>query len=271
MYLGMSRTPFIEGLESAKKFICNGNFYMALNVLDELEEKYNDTEIYTLKSRIYIFNKEYDKALNELNKIEESKVFFNKTVVYLYLKDDKELKRMYYTYFLDNEKYDFNENELHTFYILKSHIMRYLSIMMFNTDSFTYDTIQIYKYSEERLLRHLLKEHPEHSYSFDKSININELYSKVKETIDEFPEDYMSVNMKQTYIIKYPSVGTNKSGEICDYIKVTTIINTTDVIEMMPTENAGNIKILNIKKEDYSKKNVKTLTGIERFNKRYNK
>ena len=271
MYLGTSRTPYIEGLESAKKFICNGNFSMALNVLNELEEKYNDTEIYTLRSRIYIFNKEYDKALNELNKIEESKVFFNKTLVYLYLKDDKELKRMYYTYFLDRDKYNFNEEELHTFYIFKSHIMRYLSIMMFNTDSFTYDTIQIYKYNKETLLNHLKKENPDHRYFFDKSINVDELYLKVKETIDDNPNDYMNVNMKQTYIIKYPSVGINKLGEVCNYLKVTTIINTTDIIEMIPCENAGNIKVLEIKKEEYSKKTIKTLSGIERFYKRYNK
>ena len=133
---------------------------------------------------------------------------------------------------------------------------------------------QILDYNEDVVLRHIMehKDNKEEKCRFNDNINLNYLFDLIRNNIDNTKK----VNTEEILEIHY--FGISNIGyienNICNFIKVVVIPNTNKIISMYPTDEVDSNHITNIE-IDYDKllmreNKVKTLSMIDKFNKKYN-
>ena len=134
---------------------------------------------------------------------------------------------------------------------------------------------QIINYSIEEALAHLNK-HINKSYEnvsvFSDGVDIKYLFDFVRESIDSTKK----VNTEEIMEIYYLGIGNigTLNNTPCNFIKVVVIPNTKNIISMYPTNNVDYNFVINLD-IDYDRlfkrdNKVKTMSRIDRFNKKYN-
>lgn len=134
---------------------------------------------------------------------------------------------------------------------------------------------QILDYSTKETISHLDKHiNPteDNISCFNEGIDIKYLFDVVRYNLDSTKK----VNTEEVMDIYYfgiSNIGTFK-GEICNFIKVIVVPNTKNIISMYPTNNVDYNSVTNLDIE-YDKlfkrdNKVKTMSRIDKFNKKYN-
>ena len=134
---------------------------------------------------------------------------------------------------------------------------------------------QILDYSTEEAIAHLdkhLNKTNENISYFKEGIDIRYLFDTVRKNIDSTKK----VNTEEIMEIHYFGIGNIGilNNTTCNFIKVVVVPNTKNIISMYPTNNVDYNYVTNLD-IDYDRlfkreNKVKTLSRIDRFNKKYN-
>lgn len=133
---------------------------------------------------------------------------------------------------------------------------------------------QILEYNEEKVLNHI-KEHQlnkDERFKLKENVDLNYLVSLIRDNIDNTKK----VNTEEILECHYFGISNvgYRDDNICNFIKVVVIPNTNKIISMYPVDTVDINYICNID-VDYDrlfqrKNKEKTLSRIDKFNKKYN-
>lgn len=141
-----------------------------------------------------------------------------------------------------------------------------------------YVTKQIENYNEEISKKHIIEKHilgeKENNSLFTENLDINYLYELVKENVSKSPKANIEEVM-EVHFFAIPSIGVNNDIP-CNFIKVVVIPNTNNIISFYPENNIYDAKytILEYDRERLFKEEkpkTKTLSRVDKFNRRYNR
>ena len=243
--------------------ICYIATLISLRNLTEAEKELEDLES-LLKQDEYLKNKVRKKTKIKLN------IISSRLRLLSYQEKYEDLYNFYYKHIMDVKDLEINVNPL-IFYCKKK-----LNMLDPNKrDSNTYIFKQIVRYEEKDFLEHLKKhltnyDSSKNAYIFNNDFPIEKILTEIKKYIPSenclYPYLYADA-----YIFKYDACGTDKD-KVVDYFKVICLHNTSDIITMCPVsghENWPHID-LNYLNEEKEKPKKRTLSQIDKFNKRYN-
>lgn len=258
------------------ELINEGKINLAKRITLELIDEFpDDREIKIQLSRLCIIEKDYEKALNILEQLEEKYVFIKKTALYIKLNKEEKLYSIYQKYFCNEEyiKEYISDKKYHflKMYLNKKYNPTNLSIK----NDATYTEKQYYSYSKEKAISHIIKEHCLNKESgksiFSENINIKNLYEQVTEYINNNPNTgELTQDIIEEFYFYYPLCGKINGNIDSNLLYVCTILGTREILSMYPVSKRKNIEYLYLEEKPTSKKKVKTKTGLERFNARYN-
>ena len=129
----------------------------------------------------------------------------------------------------------------------------------------SYTAQQINEYQEKLALSHIYQRH---ASDFNPNVDISDLFYNVQNSLDR---NYMD-NLKSfdIYLVQMDNVG-NENNNNTSVLKVVCIPKTTKILTMFPDNSMDNLKDdLYIDEEDIKPKKKKTLSQIDKFNKKYN-
>ncbi len=256
-----------------------GKISLAKKIILELLEK--DPDDYPLNkqlSRCYIYEKEYEKAVEILERIDQKKNF--KVLAALYIKMDtieskEKLFHLYQTVFKVQNEDPTNSNPQwqNNYRILKIYTEK-----LFNPNfqlkrcELPYTERQFYHYSEQDALIHIYENHkssgPPSKSRFSNEIQIKKLYHQASDYILQHKEEgILRRNDSDQYVFYLPSCGLSRENIVCNYIKVLTIINEAKILTMYPCLHQCGIQKVNRLEEKRGNQKVKS--GLERFQSRY--
>lgn len=132
-----------------------------------------------------------------------------------------------------------------------------------------YTDEQIINYSEEKALN-FITSNKKRDVSFNEEIDQSTLFYSIK---SKLTADKLTINsLMDSYLIEYPSIGYRQDEKLND-LRVICLPNTKDIITMYPDsrvkKTTESIEEEQIEQETSSKKKVKKLSQIDKFNRRY--
>lgn len=240
---------------------CYVYLLIVLGNIDEANNYLNNME------RSMYYN---SKFCNHFDKIEfvNKGIFLNKIRLYAREGEYKEL----YAYFIRNRQI-FDDYDL---FVIPFYCKSKLGLIDKNKDYSSYLYGQIANYSEEKFFNHIEK------HTADYNMNLDETNSSIfapafslENTIDEIKKYIPSEKglgygfFEDTYVFKYNECGRCKN-RLTDYFKVICFHENGNLITMFPSENCDNFPYTDLNylvKNDKPK--VKTLSQIEKFNRKY--
>lgn len=133
---------------------------------------------------------------------------------------------------------------------------------------------QILDYNEDVVLEHI----NEHKYNkeekcrFNDNVNLNYLFNLIRSNVDNTKKSNTE-EILEVHYFPISNIGYDDNS-ICNFVKVVVIPNTNNIISMYPINQVDANYITNIE-IDYDKllmreNKVKTLSRIDKFNKKYN-
>ena len=145
-----------------------------------------------------------------------------------------------------------------------------------NTDHLTYRFKQIYDYSEEAFLEHIKKhqvidgEENTSTSLFVPDLDIKKVLEEIKKYIPSNKALYTGF-LDDTYYFKYDNCG-RVHGKLTNFIKVATFYGSENFITMCPDYNQENLPYVDLNYlKDNENINVKRLSQIDKFNRRFNR
>ena len=260
----------------AKKLYMNKKYSAFDKVATKYLEKYpNDVIVRFMRAKSYRALKYFDEAISDLKynlNIDDSNYSLTE-LFFLYYHLNRYEEALEIITDVYKRKCINCHSLLITEIIMKKQLGKKLNIKI-GLDS-NYITRQVYDYNMDMALEHIKNHHIENNENicfFDKNIDLDYLFNLVKYNI----KNENKVNTEEILEIHY--IGISNVGyiknDICNYIKVVVIPNTTDILNMYPTNNIDCDYVYNIEC-DYDKlfskkeEKVKKMTQIDKFNKKY--
>lgn len=241
------------------------NYYVYLLIIlgniDEASDFLNNME------QAMYYNSKFCNYFDKIKFVNKG-IFLNKIRLYAREGEYKEL----YAYFIRNRQI-FDDGDL---LVVPFYCRSKLGLIDKNKEYSSYLYGQIANYSEDNFLKHILRHTADFNMDLDKpnssifvpSFPINKVLEEVKKHIPS--EKGLGYGFfEDTYVFKYNECGRNKN-KIVDYFKVICFHENNNLITMCPSEDCENFPYTDLNylvKEDKLK--VKSLSQIEKFNKRY--
>lgn len=240
---------------------------------DFLKTNYNDTGVRNMLAKSYRYLGMYNEAKLELKKNLEINIL-----------DEESLKDLFFLFYFLGEYRNVEKmlpiiekrGCIHpdSIDIIKLVVNKSLG-KEYNTEGTGYVTKQIINYDYDLAVDHIEYRHAneldEKSY-FDSKLNVRNLIDCIRQDIKK--ENRANIEeILDVYYYCIPNIGYD-GGELCSYVKVLVIPSTSDIINMYPakTIKGNKYQILNC---DYDllfyKDKVKSMSQIEKFNKRFNR
>jgi len=236
----------------------------------------NDTDVRLMRAKVYRKAKEYDKAIEDFKYILNIKINENALANLYYL---------YYHLYMYKEALDILPL-LYETKCIKTHSLAIMELVMKKQLGLDIDfkrgarcdylKEQIVDYDEEKALQHIhthLNYIDDEKSCFNENIDLNYLFNSIKNNID----NENKANYNETLEIYYFGISNigYLNNTICNFIKVIVIPNTNKIVNMYPVNIVACESIININidyekliKKDNSK--IKTISRIDKFNKKYN-
>ena len=221
-----------------------------------------------LKATICIYSNELDEAENILEKLSENDGKY-RCISLIYLASIHIRKHQYtealnllgFVYF--NYKNTFDKRALSNVIMLISIAQTNIGIDIQKTN---YVMEQVANYSPNATLRHM--ENRVNGYHFFKNIDLQATFDRLQELIaDEYPKICACSRACDAYVVDFPSAGVFYDRPL-DKMQVITVIGTKDIISFYPVSELSYWK--NFDSDSVGPViNVKRLSQIEKFNKKY--
>lgn len=234
----------------------------------------NDTHVRFMRAKAYRYLNRFDECIEDLkynlNFDDQGYTLTELFYVYYYLNMYQEALKLL------PELYERKNIKPHSLSIAELVMKKQLGLEVNVKKGARCDYIkeQILDYNEDVVLSHISehKDNKEEICRFNDNINLNYLFNLIRNNIDNTKK----VNTEE--ILEFHYFGISNIGyienNICNFIKVVVIPNTNKIISMYPTDEVDANYITNIE-IDYNKlfkreNKVKTLSRIDKFNKKYN-
>ncbi len=137
---------------------------------------------------------------------------------------------------------------------------------------------QLANYSEEAFLEHIKKHQEEYNQNIEEPNNcifssdfpIKTIYEEIKKNLATYPMIHPGF-FEDAYIFKYDNCG-RVNNKVVNHFKLVAVHGTNNFITMCPIENGKYLPQtdLNYLYQEKNKPKTKTLSQIDKFNKRYN-
>lgn len=246
----------------------------------ELEISPNDKHLRSLLLYCNLLEHNYEEVAYVEKDLEEEDLL-KVTIAAIKLNDDKRIKYLYRRYFnfykprkhIDKEAY-----RMLKYYLIK----RLNPNVELDIEKMSYKEKMVWNYDENYAINYIKTNYCNISSSrnmmLSPSINLEELYYLAKESIEYNKGNECVGKIGESYIFYYPNCGFLKdSNTICNYLVVSVVINTSDILSIIPTTEPekdyypGISKFITSKNKQEEKPKIKARTGLDRFYARYNK
>jgi len=256
-YMNKYPNDYLAISSYAHVLITLGDFELASDILKYVASTYENDE----------------KCIDNLNRIKRIRthVIYNQSRLLIYQEKYEEFKKLYLKY-----KDEMENMELDNIYLYCQ--FKLGEITVGNRCDYSYRYRQIIEYKEQDFLYHVQK----HLYKFNE--NVEDQNSSF--FFESFPFELVLQEVKKhipsgkrlclgfiddTYVFKYDGCGKD-GNKVVDYFKVCCFHNTDNIITMCPTKHAENLPCVDLNDLAYKiPSNVKILSQIDKFNKRYKK
>lgn len=258
--------------QKVDELLLEGKIALGKKIILELLQDYPEDYILLKEfSRVLIAEGKYEEAKLVLQKLPEEKVYKKLVALNIKLGNEEELERLYTKYFIDPY---YREANSRTYQLQRLYLYSKFNPSYCPYDELGYAEKQFFNYDEEEALTHIEKIHSNNLKpgisQFYPNINIRELFYRVKEAIQQHPENaILHDNRMDRYFIYCPNCGTSKDNNSSSYIQVETLIGSPRIITMYPISLKKAYKDAIKLSEEASKKPVKVKSGLERFYARY--
>lgn len=246
-----------------------------------LDNKPYNRNIRYFRARSYRILKQYNEAIEDLkygitNFKCNYKIYLELYFIYYNLGMYEEAHSL--VDIIKNKKIYCTPQEFKNFEISEIVLNNILGIKS-HQPKYKYIQDQLKKYDENETLKHirLYSEQGVGGVCFTKDIDIDYLYNLVKENLDKY-EKYDINSGLDLYLFSVANVGINNNKSIVyNSLKVLTIPNTNKIITMRPGfDDLGISEPLDVDydklfKEKIEKPKQKTLSQIDKFNKKYSR
>ena len=257
-----------------KELIYNGKLCLAKKMINELIVDYPyDEKLRKEQARLLTIEKKYDEAIEVLESFPKGYLFNRLAGLYLKMGYDNKLYEIYKEFYTKDKEYMELENRWLQIYLRKLFDKEGLS----KSDLKCYMEEQIYKYDEKKALDHIknkhkeIKEFNEEKTHFNSNIDIDKKFYEIKNYIEKnLDKGQLYRNAVDVYLIECKECG-EEDGTIKNYIKVITLINTSNIITMFPVTHKLDLEVCKIDENNSFKDKLKVKSGIDRFNERYKK
>lgn len=249
-------------------------------ILEVLEYYPDDYRISKILADIYRGRGEYHESIKILEGMDEECVIHNLAAFYIKINEKEKLYHLYQKYYsmdLVQKGFGIIDQESNLFSIQLYLKCLFHSNFQIDRNNLCYFDRQIYSYSDREAIKHIRNRHQRYDDKvvFDSNLNIEELFEKVKNHIEINKNlgvlDYPVCDM---YHFFYPRCGKVDGEYDTNYFRVITLVNTSNIITMHPVPFNKRMNPLSLedvrKNEESVKSYVKTRSGLERFNARYN-
>ena len=246
-------------------YIAYNKYIYILIILNDLESAEKMVDYVKQKMQL---NLKYMKCVNKVDKVEKG-LRLNMIRI-LFAKEEYQKVYDYINQFCDD--LDIERKEELLLYCQK----KISKIGMKRSDK-NYIVRQIIEYHEDDFLAHIkkhqLKKNEDdckiNSNIFSESFPIQNIIEEVKKYIPS-SKKMCTTLISDTYVFRFNDCGRD-NNRIVDYFKVICFHNTSDFITMCPAFGCERLPFvdLNYINLECGKKKVKTLSQIEKFNKRY--
>lgn len=118
----------------------------------------------------------------------------------------------------------------------------------------------------EHIKRHTVKGSSKYKSIFNDNINIEQLFNSIQNELTE--DNLYDVGIVMKYKIFYKNIGYIDETPL-DYLIVVTNLGTKDIITMYPSDEFG-FEENRVQEEPVKQKEIKRISQIEKFNKKYN-
>lgn len=178
---------------------------------------------------------------------------------------------------LINNREIFNEDIKYSIFYLRKLVNHYVRSDDRGNGSYIYR--QMADYKEEELIEHIKRHEADYNMN-DKEISTSFFVPDfpVEKVIEEVKNNMKKENslnkgiIANSYFFKYDQCGRSKD-KLTDFFEVITFKDTKDIITMYPVlvvKNRNYVDLNNlIEKKEYNNQNVKRLSQIDKFNRRY--
>lgn len=282
------RKKFFERT-SIRDLFYEKNYKQVIKRAEQYFEKYGiDEKIIYFMACSYKELKMYDKAIDwykynvDLNERKKShygayRSYFDLYFTYYHLNMYKEA----YALIDKIEKYKSNltEREIKEFEISQIVLKHKLGIEHLYDYKYPYINKQLSNYNEDEVLDYIKlycesSNLPQYTYFFEK-IDVDYLYYYIKENLINYQKSTLKMGL-DTYFFSIANIGFDFAKKnACNILKVLTIPGTHQIINMYPVlDTLDKALVLDIDYDKLFKKNkekVKTLSQIDKFNRRYSR
>jgi len=202
-------------------------------VINKNDKYYNDGLLNLMENELYQRN--FERAFELYNKIEVNSIVENNKLQYQKLKIVIEMIFNIPTVYEKSEKYNYN---------------------------------QLIDYNLDRAVEHIEYGHKNKSYNtnFYEEMDIKKLLIDIKSLLKK--ENIIEFLAATRYLIYYPNIGYAKDKKL-DHLIVVTELHNDNIITMYPCDQYG-IEKIEHEEEKPKQKEIKRVSQIEKFNKRYN-
>lgn len=272
-----SRTGYIA-YQTTKiaELIDEGKFNIAKKIINELITEYSEDDVLKKQlARIYIFEQQYEKALEILNEILEKKVFMPKTMIYIKLNKEQELLELYKKYFKEFRIFNnkpIKSDQYKGLYIYLN--KKYNPNFELEKSTLKYNDLQIYDYDREKAIEHIRWHHITNRETdkslFNEDFNLEEAFDQIEEYVKN-NDGHVTQNIIETYYFYSPNCGIAAMDKsLTSYICVCTFVGTKDILTMYPVSKIKDRECIHLEERQKSNKKIKVRSGLERFKQKYN-
>ncbi len=257
-----------EEFQGITHLIQRGNMKLAITALEEYLEKYPGNS-YATKEYASILRQQGnpEKALEELAKIEEEKIFTIRERIYchIYMEEyEKALTELQRVARLDDQ-------------MQQAQIFCLAKLNLLDKSATDYVSRQFISYDENRAIKYIKRyQDSKNDASFKHNIEIESIYHNMQKILP-MAEQTLTGNLMRKYIFYLKDVATGSQNQPINHVTVVVFPTTFDILSMCPTTYDRNVEIndyehlLQQKEEPTLVKARTRQSQIEKFNRRYNK
>lgn len=243
-------------------YIRKGNFDLLTKIVDDCA----DDNIKKMCHAWILFSHfKFEESLSMLNNMNENEFFviYYKLQIMYRLDNYEEFLKLYEKYInLDN--YDFTKNS--SYEIERMKLFMEINRNMETHDIITYTENQFLSYKKEKAIEHIITNHTTYEYgvNFNLNTDFNLLYDYITSKLNE--SEIICDGIYDKYFVKIDADFYDTDNKKINYITVVCYADTKNIITMYP-----DIMYESLENSVIPKVQIKRLSQIEKFNKKYSK
>ena len=247
---------------------------------EELEISPNDKHLRSLLLHCNFLEHNYEEILNVEKDLEEEDLL-KVTIAAIKINAEEKLKYLYNNYYCNytpKEHIDKEAYRMLKYYLIK----KFEPNINLDINKMSYKEKMVWNYDEQHAINYIKSNYcnltSSRNMMLSPSIDLEDLYYLAKESIEHNKGKECLGKIGESYIFHYPNCGFLKDSKtVCDYLVVSVVVNTKDILSIIPTTQPdkdyypGISEFITLKQKQEEKPKIRVKTGLDSFNAKYNK